>query len=502
MTITKDTDLSEILVSSQVIDEISAMSTTIKEKSINRSSLIYTLTTSGNGLSETQLLNNEPTYYTTAKSIASSYTSVYDTLESLETRMCCAAIEKERDELLELRECLVVDNEAIDERIGILEGEYKLKINGLLDTNGSTPTMTSTTVSYYDTSSKTKIYNEYYGTSGYITIEEAKKINNNTKIEDIDNRLLGLSETYQDYSDINLVTTTEKYDEAGHKLNTDTESYYKTSHSTGDEVSINGQKYTVDGYYKDADGKDIGIYSDDNGSYCMDSSGNLVLLTDENSYVNSSGEYVVYMDDSEYKFSDMKTSGVESRGKIDEIVPTYTSASDNNTSSTSDVLLTTTPLTATSLLNNSDNTNKLSNNTSSLNNNNTTREFYKKVDGTIVYKDEDGNLKEFPTLTTDTTTTTSDDIMSTDTSTYKSSLETNTLMNVGQYPIYGYVTDSNGNKTDVFCENNPFNGTTSYYIKDPFGNYMELKSTADGSPKTPTYNIIGNEYTLDDITQY
>lgn len=412
MTISKDTELSEILKSEEVIDEICTKADDAISLLSERTKALSGETSSGKGLCEEQLVGDIPEFFNSATELYSNCTDLMTELSEFKNNVAAVSIEKERDELIELRKCLVEDNEAIDSLISGYELSY------------------SNAKNYMPAEKLSQLYEEYKGANGYITLESAKKERNNEKIEEIDlrldgdlaNNVKGLSDLYKMYGatyDENGRVT--KYgeldtsgggrkmcDENGHELNPDFE----------ETPDIEPEK------------KDDSMTTDTNST-----------ITSDNAQNNPDGVYLAGKNILEDKNND--GNSLNSLGQ-----------------------------------------NSLSN---------TGTEYYKKMDGTICYKDSDGNLKEVFSLDNSTTTPITG---------VTSGNSTDSLLNIAEHPIYGYVTTNNGKTVDVFCDTDVL-GSTKYYIKDPLGGYIELSpNSGDGSPKKPTYSILGNEYTVDEITEY
>lgn len=412
MTISKDTELSEILKSEEVIDEICTKMDDAISLLSERAKTLSSETSSGKGLCEEQIVGDVPEFYNSATELYSNCTELMVSLSEFKNSVAAISIEKEKDELIELRKCLVEDNEAIDSLISGYELSY------------------SNAKNYMPTEKSSQLYEEYKGANGYITLESAKKERNNEKIEEIDLRLDGdLANNVKGLSDL-----------------------YKMYGATYDE---NGR---------------VTKYGE------LDTSGGGRKMCDENGHeLNPDFE---------------ETPDVEA-GKKDDSMTTDTNSTitSDNAQNTPDGVY----LAGKNILedknNNGNSLNSLGQNSLS----NTGTEYYKKTDGTICYKDSDGNLKEVIKPNSETTTPTTG---------VSNGTTTDSLFNVAEHPIYGYVTLDNGKTVDVFCDTDVL-GKTKYYIKDPIVGYIELtQNGGDGSPKKPTYSIIGNEYTIDEITEY
>ena len=218
MTITKDTDLSEILSSDSVIDEMSTFTGNIQGLINDRTSTLQTEMASGNGISETQLVDGEPLFYTKGTEVSSEYGNISESATNLNKSICAAAIEKERDELTELRICLLKDNQEIQDRIAAYEAEYQEKVAevkkviSLKQNTYDGIAMAAAPWGGIFTPIGRRVFvladlkEDYYGESGVIKLEEKKFNANNEKIISINYRMTQLKASYSNYSNDELDT--------------------------------------------------------------------------------------------------------------------------------------------------------------------------------------------------------------------------------------------------------------------------------------------------------
>ena len=218
MTITKDTDLSEILLSDDIINEMTTLSNNLQGLMSDRTSILQSEMASGNGISETQLVDGEPLFYTKGSEVSSEYGTVSESVTTLNNSVCSAAIEKERDELTELRICLLKDNQEIQDRIAGYEAEYNekaaevKKVFSLKQNAYDGIAMAAAPWGGIFTPIGRRVFvladlqEDYYGESGVITLEKAKFNSNNEKIVSINYRMTQLKASYSNYSNDELDT--------------------------------------------------------------------------------------------------------------------------------------------------------------------------------------------------------------------------------------------------------------------------------------------------------
>ncbi len=180
MEITRDTPIEEILKSQEVNDTILNMLNPIRQTISARDSMFTTTMQSGGGLDESQLIDGQPVLFKSAQDVKNKYSNLSESLNRYEANSTKVSVEKERPELLELKDCLNKDLEMRKRNIEALKAEYydaiaKAKENKE-DTDG--------------------IYEKYWNpTTGLIPLEEKEKKYDEDMLIKVDNRLAALEGT-------------------------------------------------------------------------------------------------------------------------------------------------------------------------------------------------------------------------------------------------------------------------------------------------------------------
>ena len=235
MTITKDTDLSEILLSDDIINEMTTLSNNLQGLMSDRTSILQSEMTSGNGIGETQLVDGEPLFFTKGTEVSTEYGNITETLTAVNKSICATSIEKERDELTELRICLLKDNQNLADNLSAHLGHEVVRIN--TEPENGDPVV--------------KAAKEQFNA-------------NNLKIIDINGRIYRLKDTYANYSDEEL----------------DIRYHYKPRYQGGndcDNTTDGGENKTTDKEDnkdpKNANPTDAEAEKTNNGEYAIDTDG-------------------------------------------------------------------------------------------------------------------------------------------------------------------------------------------------------------------------------------
>lgn len=235
MTITKDTDLSEILLSDDIINEMTTLSNNLQGLMSDRTSILQSEMTSGNGIGETQLVDGEPLFFTKGTEVSTEYGNITETLTAVNKSICATSIEKERDELTELRICLLKDNQNLADNLSAHLGHEVVRIN--TEPENGDPVV--------------KAAKEQFNA-------------NNLKIIDINGRIYRLKDTYANYSDEEL----------------DIRYHYKPRYQGGndcDNTTDGGENKTTDKEDnkdpENANPTDAEVDKPNNGEYAIDTEG-------------------------------------------------------------------------------------------------------------------------------------------------------------------------------------------------------------------------------------
>ena len=196
ITITYNTEITELIKAQEIINEIESMHTKILAKINPRIDELDTGMSSGILNSDYKNEGGGSLYY----DMASPIKSAYETLKTNVTAVCetaySNAVVKRDEELSKLKT-------KVEERIEELEGEinqYKAAYNSAY--NSAT-----------NDSVKSSVKNSYYGDNGSITIRDNELTNLKSKLEDIENEISGpLAALLSSY-------VAAKYDSRGFKLN-------------------------------------------------------------------------------------------------------------------------------------------------------------------------------------------------------------------------------------------------------------------------------------------
>ena len=121
--------IDRILKSQEIIDSVSNMLTPIRQNISDRESMFTTAMQPGGGLEESQLIDGEPVFFNSANDVKSQYTALAEKLNIYESDVTKVSIEKEREELTELKRCLEKDLEERTVKIQLLIKEYYAAID-------------------------------------------------------------------------------------------------------------------------------------------------------------------------------------------------------------------------------------------------------------------------------------------------------------------------------------------------------------------------------------
>ena len=99
MTITCDTELSEILQSSTICDAIYSMNTKAQSVIESRAGAMASCLKTGGGLGEDQIVDNVPVFFNSGKEIMDKYVTMSETVANFATNVCQKAVDKELEEL-------------------------------------------------------------------------------------------------------------------------------------------------------------------------------------------------------------------------------------------------------------------------------------------------------------------------------------------------------------------------------------------------------------------
>ena len=129
MEIRLSTELSEILSSSDIIDEITTMNNNVQKLITERIGTIKNEMASGNGLGEDQIVSDVPFFYNAGTITSQEQEATASNVRAFSAAVCRAAIEKERDELESLKTSIQGFINAVDTEIQKLKSDYHAELN-------------------------------------------------------------------------------------------------------------------------------------------------------------------------------------------------------------------------------------------------------------------------------------------------------------------------------------------------------------------------------------
>ena len=191
--ITKDTDITRLLDSTAFAQEMNDLTETIISKISDRKEILLTETDAG--LNAEQLLDNQPFLYDKATETYDEYENTRLALDSFINKAVSAAAEEELAELEILKKCLGDYIEVKETNITNFETAYKNEMSG---TENHWYSLASTRTK--NTANAIAIEQKYYGTEGYITIEQAKRDDAKERLETVEARITKAEEVYSVYT--------------------------------------------------------------------------------------------------------------------------------------------------------------------------------------------------------------------------------------------------------------------------------------------------------------
>ena len=444
MTITADTPLEDILESSKITEIMEEYGTNIKNILFKRYAALERNITGGKGLDTSQLINKEPLLHTNGTSVSSDCQLLQTSFGQISKSISSKAIEKEREELYQLKGCIEKAIQDISIEMGRYWQAYQKEQNDNQEKtkkgrSQGLSTQSDNYANYQATKDKkTALEEKLRQVTNRIKVLETEKTPTQNNIEPEATGIPTVTQTQANEPSVETPTSAEKKPKNGY-------------HNVGDDVNINGAKYKVYGYVTDENGKSIGIYRSysDGKNYYIDSSGNMkeaMTMEIPTAYSKGMVDKHINIDGKVYTNENIKSSGIDSRANTNTSIENYV-------------------------------------------------QVYKKTDGTVCIKDNQGNLQTVPEGTTYTDS------------------------DIPKYPVYGHVTDKNGNTIDIYYQqiNSPTNpdpkvNEGKYYYIDSNGEYKEAFPTCRTQPQTVgqapkkkeviSYSIDGETYTPSKIEKY
>ena len=213
MTITYKTELSEILVNTDVTEAVTTMNQNLQNLIEERLGVLKTEMTSGKGLGEEQVVDDNPIFYLAADEIYQQYDVTASNIRAFSASMCRAAVERERDELEELKRKKQDFITHEEDWVRTYTQEYNRYLN-IVNNGDSIFNNESLTAEQM----RSKLKEVYYGTDGKITIKNNYINQYNAKMAEVDARLAKLPAEYSKYGDSKL-NISDKKDDYSTKMN-------------------------------------------------------------------------------------------------------------------------------------------------------------------------------------------------------------------------------------------------------------------------------------------
>lgn len=125
MTITCDTELSEILDNNTICDPIIQFNNSAQHILELRTGVLNNALQSGGGCGPEQIVDDAPVFFNSGKELYDKYGTISESISTFATSVCQLAVTKELDELGELSDAIVKKINQLDEDIRIAKKEYE-----------------------------------------------------------------------------------------------------------------------------------------------------------------------------------------------------------------------------------------------------------------------------------------------------------------------------------------------------------------------------------------